>query len=200
MKTAFSLLLILSGFGSAFFAVHAYDDKDKKAERRLQERTDSVAKKLARCQAWNTSDLNRFLNSKASALLERAKTSRADHFMADRLLRAAGELLEASEEVFKVSTKPDDSAPKEKAETARELEKDYFRVQQGDYFAGLSGEADAAAWVKHSRSLYQQARAAYDAGRFRKARRLGHAADAVIDALEYLAQARVRVPEPPRLP
>lgn len=72
--------------------------------------------------------------------------------------------------------------------------------KQAEYFAGLSGESDAGAWVKHARALYQQGRSAYDAQQSRRARKLAEAAALVVSALQLLAQARASSQEPPRLP
>jgi len=179
-------------------AVWAWDEK--KTEKRQDEKLKKLGETLSRRQAvTQPSELIRFLNARAAAILERARQSRSDNYVFERLAGAADDLLEAVEEVLEAASESE-SNPKEKAETARRLERYYFRVQQADYFAARSGEADAAAWVKHARGLYQQARGAYDAGLFKKARRLGGAADSIVDALESLAQASVRVPEPPRLP
>jgi hypothetical protein len=179
-------------------AARAWDEK--KTEKRQEEKLKKLTEELARRQsAAQPSELVRFLNARAAVLLDRARQSRSDNYVFERLVSAADDLLEAVEDVVEAASESE-TIPKEKNETARRLERYYFRVQQGDYFAARSGEADAAVWVKHARSLYQQAREAYDAGQFKRARRLGDAADSIVDALESLAQAKVRVPEPPRLP
>jgi serine/threonine-protein kinase RIO1 len=72
-------------------------------------------------------------------------------------------------------------------------------VQQADYFAAQGKREDGGAFTRHCRALYQQARAAYDQNDYRTARKLAEAAAGIVSALERMAQAEVRVPEPPRL-
>ena len=70
-------------------------------------------------------------------------------------------------------------------------------MQQADYFAGLSGEKDAKQYLTRSRSLYQQARSAYDSRQYDRAQLLGDAASNIVTALENLAHACLRIPDPP---
>jgi hypothetical protein len=137
-----------------------------------------------------------FLNQRASILLERTRQAR-EPYQFDRLRRATDALLEATQRIESEESEDHDEDDQEKA--ARTLQRHYFRVQQAEYFASMSGESDAALYVPRCRSLYQQARSAYDARQFDRARRLGEAASLVVGALENLAQAAVRVPDPPRL-
>jgi hypothetical protein len=114
------------------------------------------------------------------------------------------DLLDASDEL-RGARRPrdnDDSdgdEDKDRERTARELEQTYFRVAQGDYFARQSRDAHGNDYVRTAQRLYQQARAAYDAREYRRARHLADAAQEVIEGLENLAQAAVRIPEPPKL-
>jgi hypothetical protein len=137
-----------------------------------------------------------FLNQRASMLLERARQT-SEPYQFDRLRRAADALLEATQRIESRAGEDNDKDDQEKA--ARTLQRHYFRVQQAEYFAKMSGDPDAALYIPHCRSLYQQARSAYDARKFDRARRLGEAASLVVGALENLAHAAVRVPDPPRL-
>ncbi|MCS7314968.1 MAG: hypothetical protein RMI94_07460 [Bryobacterales bacterium] len=171
--------------------------EDQKRQERIQE----LSRELARCLAWpSPGEEQKFLHARAAALLERLKTAAADSYVFDRLSRAAEDLLEASEEIEEGREPPRPPKEGEREETARELQRYYFRVQQAEYFAGLSGESDAAAYVRHARALYQQGRSAYDAQHYRRARKLAEAAALVVSALERLAQARISSQEPPRIP
>jgi len=168
---------------------------------RQQERIQELRRKLARRAALpSPSEEQKFLHARAAALLERMKPSAEERYRFDRMGRAVEDLLEASEEIEEARQEEKPARPQDRQEASRDLQRYYFRVQQADFFAGLCGEADAAAYVKHSRALYQQGRSAYDAGQYRRARKLGEAASLVVSALERLAQARLSSAEPPRLP
>ncbi len=170
------------------------------AEKR-QERIQELARKLARRTAYGSpGEEQKFLHARAAALLERLKANVADAYVFGRVSRAIDDLLKASEEIQE-SREPERAAkPGEREKTARELQRYYFRVQQAEYFAGLSGEGESAAYVKHARALYQQGRSAFDARQYRRARKLAEAAALLVSALEKLAQARVSGQEPPRFP
>jgi len=181
-------------------AAGARDRRRSEAEKR-QEKIAELSRKLARRAAIaSPSAEQKFLHARAAALLERLMTNVQDGYVFDRLSRAVDDLLEASEEI--AESREPERRPRagDREEAARELQRHYFRVQQAKYFAGLSGESDAAVWVKHSRALYQQGRSAYDAQQYRKARKLAEAAALIVSALERLAQARASGAEPPRLP
>jgi hypothetical protein len=140
-----------------------------------------------------------FLHARASVLLERARQT-GDSYVADRLRRAIDDLLEASQTIFESRQRDRKADRDDQEDSARRLERAYFRVQQGPYFGRLSGEPDAPEYIQHAQRLYQQARTAYDGKRWREAEKLAEASSDIIEALERLAQARVRIPEPPRLP
>jgi hypothetical protein len=156
----------------------------------------------------NLSQENRSLAQKVATLLERSRQAPAGSYLLDRLESAMDDLLDASEDILESRSggggqgnrgrQPDPDEARQS--TARELERSYFRIQQGDYFARQSQESDASEYGILARRLYQLARAAYDASDFPGARDLSDASRKVIDALESLAQAAVPVPEPPRLP
>ena len=173
---------------------------EKKRERKQNEKIDDLAEKLGRRMfAYPNSNKDQiWLHEEAARLLERAKQSRDQDYVFDRLIRATDALLEASERVLE-SREEEDNDEDDREEAARDLQRDYFRVQQSEYFAKQSKRENAQDYVTLSRSLYQQARSAFDAGRFDGAENLSSAASYVVRALENLAQAAVRVPEPPRL-
>ncbi len=167
------------------------------SERDKQERLDRLTKSLA----WwvNSPDPgieNVFLHARATDLLERTKQARGNNFQFDRLSRAVDALLRASERIFgaQKATKIDDN---DKRNAAEFLQRCYFRVQQADYFAGLSGEKDTKKYVTYTRSLYQQARSAYDARQYDRAQMLGDASSLIVAALENIAHASLNIPDPP---
>jgi hypothetical protein len=129
--------------------------------------------------------------------MEGARQAEAGSYLFGRLENAIGNLLDAVEEIAESEGNADDGDTQERA--AKDLERAYFRVRQGDYFARMSTERDAKAYGKTAQVLYQKGRAAYEMKQYRKARRLAEAARDVIDGLEDLAQAAVRIPEPPQL-
>ena len=73
----------------------------------------------------------------------------------------------------------------------------YFRVRQAEFFASMIGEKIFDQYVTWSKSFYQQARGAYDAREYQRARLLADAASFVVFALECVAQATVQMPDTP---
>ena len=180
-------------------------------EQRKTETIRNISQRLARLSARPEllSQENRSLIQKTSSLLERARQAAAGSYLLDRLESAMDDLLDGSEEILESRLDLRNqlgirdrrqSADEVRRETVRELERSYFRIQQGDYFARQSQESDAQEYVLVARRLYQLARAAYDAADYVGARGLSEASKKAIDALESLAQAAVPIPEPPRLP
>ena len=194
--TAVVGLILLGGSVVPEHALRAKSRKDRQLEK-----IEDLSKKLERrLKVRNPSKENVFLHEQAAVLLVRLKQSREDSSRFDRLARAADALLESSERIFDAREKDrDDDDDDDRRKTALDLQRDYFRLQQAQYFARQSGEKDAKTYVKHARSIYQQARRAFDAQTYRKAETLGDAASYIVRALENLAQAAIRVPEPPRL-
>lgn len=167
------------------------------SERDKQERLDRLAKSLAWwASASDPATENIFLHARASDLLERTKQAKANNFQFDRLSRAVDALLRASDRIFgaQKATNIDDN---DKRNAAEFLQRCYFRVQQADYFAGLSGEKDTKKYVTCTRSLYQQARSAYDARQYDRAQMLGDASSLIVAALENIAHASLNIPDPP---
>jgi hypothetical protein len=175
------------------------DSNSEKRDKKQRERIEELSAKLSRRLAMaKPSEEHAFLHQRAEALIERLKQSRRDEYVFDRVARAANSVLEASERIFESGEKvQDEDDTKEKA--ARNLQRYYFRLQQAEYFGNMSGDPDWKTYARDSRMLYQKARSAFDAGNYRKARKLGEASGYLVGALENLAQAAVRIPDPPRL-
>ncbi len=190
------VLAVLTAGACGITAAQQDPKRERKQEEKLEEMSRKLNRRLTRSGAAPEHD---FLHARAAAILERARGARADDYVFDRLLRAADDLLEASEELFESRTPARQPADASQREAALDLQRYYFRVRQAEYFAELSREPDAHLYVQHARSLYQQARRAYDAQQYRRAQKLGEAAGEIVSALEKLAQAAVRIPEPPRL-
>ena len=181
------------------------DRKKRSAEEKKLEELDDLTRRLNR-QAADAGlvDEQRFLHDRIGELLQTAREAPGDSYLFGRLDDAIDDLLDASDEL-RDARRPRDNddddgdEDKDRERTARELEQTYFRVTQGDYFARQSRDAHGNDFVRTAQRLYQQARAAYDAREYRRARHLADAAQEVIEGLENLAQAAVRIPEPPKL-
>jgi hypothetical protein len=178
----------------------AGDDKEKR-DRRQREKIGDLEEKLAeRLRYPEPSPEQIYFHAQAAALLANLKELRGDNYRFDRLARAADALLESSESILEARRQTKGRDEHDRREAAFELQEDYFRVQQADYFARQWGSREAGSYVRYARSLYQQARRAYDGNELDRAESLGGAASFVVRALENLAQAEIRVPEPPSLP
>ena len=198
-------LLVLVLFFSPARELQAHQEgrRSRRDEERKAERLAEASQRLARLSS--RADLNvenRFLHEQVSLLVERSRQSPAGSHLLDRLESAIDDLLDASEDIVDARGDREESdadAAETNRRTARDLERTYFRLMQGDYFARQSQEDNAGEYVLTARRLYQQARVAYDNADYRGARRLAEAAREVISGLESLAQAAVPVPEPPAL-
>ena len=168
--------------------------EDRNSKKKLQELQRKLERRMARA---SPTEVNSFLHQQSGALIERAIKAKGSRYRCDRLARAADDLLEASQRVFESRERDDDD--EDRSDAARRLERTYFRVQQADYFARQSRHKDGDAFIRHARALYQQARTAYDQRDYPKADKLADAAGKIVSALERMAQAEVRVPDPPRL-
>jgi hypothetical protein len=178
-------------------------DRKKTPEERKAEELAELSRRLERYSAARELTMERkFLHARAADLLERVRGAPAGSFPLRRLFEAVDSVLDASEEI-ETSTGNrgcrDDDDCGNRQDTARDLERTYFRVMQGDYYAKQSKETNADEYVRTARRLYQFARQAYDAADYRRAQRLADAAREVTEALENLAQAAVPVPDPPVL-
>lgn len=173
------------------------DDKKRRAEQ-LKE-LNQLSSRLNR-NATNSikTDEREFLHERIAELLNRARKTADDRYLFGRLLAAADDFLDASDQIQDaMEDGPARSDTRERA--ARELEATYFDLIQGEHFARQSGDANAKAYIRAGRRLYQSARAAYEQEEYAKARDLGEAAREVVAGLESLAQAAVRIPTPPKL-
>jgi hypothetical protein len=167
------------------------------SERDKQDRLDRLSKTLSwRISTPEPGPENSFLLARAGELLERTKQARANNFQFDRLARAVDTLLRASDRIFS-ARKASQMDENDKRDAAEFLQRCYFRVQQADYFAGLSGEKESKRYVTTTRSLYQQARSAYDAHLYDRAQMLGDASSLIVAALENIAHASLNIPDPP---
>jgi len=183
----------------------AADRKKRSAEEKKLEELDELTKRLTRLAAdAGLAPEQLFLHDRIGELLQRARETPGDSYLFGRLDEAIDDLLDASGGL-RAARRPrdngddDDDEDKARERTARELEQTYFRVTQGEYFARQSRDSHGGDYVNTAQRLYQQARAAYDAREYRRARHLADAAREIIGGLENLAQAAVRVPEPPKL-
>jgi hypothetical protein len=179
------------------------DRRSRRDEQRKAESIQEISQQLSRLSSRpNLLPENLFLHAQVSALLDRSRQAAAGSYLLDRLESAMDDLLDASEHILESSDERGsrrETTDEENRRTAKDLERTYFRITQGDYFAEQSRESNATEYVLTARRLYQQGRAAYDAADYRRSRRLAEAAQEVISGLESLAQAAVPTPEPPRL-
>lgn len=181
----------------------AYADEDKERERRRDERRlsglEARAKKFA---ASDASELSVFLQQESARVLERCRALLpSSSYRFDRMLEALDDLLDTRDDLQEAAS-PANSRRKEddeRRETAKRLERAYFRVQQADYFAKLSEDKHASEYIGFSRQLYQRARTAYDAQEYHRANHLASASSELVSVLENFAQSAVRKPEPPEL-
>jgi hypothetical protein len=173
------------------------DDKDR---RRSEQRLVKLETRAQRLGA-DASESNSFLVQETRRLAEQCRSLPAGSYKYDRLLEALDDLLDAREDLRAAhrNESAKDGKPVTRDDTAKRLERAYFRLQQGEYFAGLSRENGAPEYISLSRQLYQKARTAYDAKEYLRANRLASASSECVNVLENLAQAAVRKPEPPVL-
>jgi hypothetical protein len=145
---------------------------------------------------------NTFLHEQVALMAERCRRAPPNAFLVERLHLAMLHLIDASERLLEArSGRPaDDRSEDTRHLMARDLERTYFRVQQGDYFVGQFQGSSGPHYVRLARRFYQLARAKYDERDYERVRLLSQASQDVIMALERLAQAEVGVPDPPRLP
>jgi hypothetical protein len=199
----FGIGSILAGILGLMISGGLAADRNKRAEEKKLEELDQLSKRLNRLASDpELSEEQRFLNDRVGELMKRAREAPGDSYLFGRLEEAIDDLLDAGEELRdsrRAGNGDDDDKDRARERTARDLEQTYFRVQQGDYFAKQSGDPRARDYVRTSQRLYQQARAAYDAQEYRRSRHFADAAEEVIAGLENLAQAAVRIPDPPKL-
>ncbi|MGH9628489.1 MAG: hypothetical protein ACRD7E_09150, partial [Bryobacteraceae bacterium] len=128
-----ALMTLLAGTGSVF----AWGEKDgERLERKMNElsgRAERFERRAASEEAFG------FFTAETGALFARARAARPGSHQLDRLLEAIDDFLDAGEALLKASrgrveNDGDHQDEDDKADTARRLERAYFRVQQGEYF------------------------------------------------------------------
>lgn len=162
-----------------------------------------AAERLAQLTARSAgTDETVFLHEQAAYLINRWRRAPSGSFLAGRLELATRDLLDASETILAARGLRTGGAADEDTRRlmARDLERTYFRLQEGAYFAGQAQEQNASQYVAVARRIYQLARAAYDDLDYDRVRLLSQAAREIVSGLERLAQAARGVPDPPRLP
>ena len=177
-------------------ALTVADEDDRK------KRVEELNELSERLNRYSTDEVQtperRFLSERVTELLTRCREEIGNDYRFGRLTAAADDLLDASEQIEDAFAEaPRRSDTRERA--ARELEDTYFDLIRGEHFAQQSGDRYAKDYVKAARRIYQQARASYEQEQYAQARDLGEAAREIVDGLESLAQAAVRVPTPPKL-
>jgi hypothetical protein len=191
-KPLLCLLFLLVATPSAFA------DRKKSPDEKKQEEIRKASRQLS---AIDRNDPDQgFIRDRAQELLVRAEQAPAGSHQLERLFEALDDLFDASEELGKIARRAGENEKQpDAAGTARHLERTYFRVTQADYYARISGDPFGPDYVRTARRLYQAARREYDGRNFQRARRFAGAASEIVDTLENLAQAVVRVPDPPKL-
>ena len=167
-------------------------------DRKWPDWLDEATKRLEKSKSISQSGPEiEFLQASASDLLERAKTSRENFFRFGRFIAAANAMLEASDRM--VWLRKAERTPQEQDfwGAGFMLPGCYFRVRQAEFFASLSGEKNIEQYVTWSKSFYQQARVAFDAHEYQRARLYGDASSFIVFALECIAQATVQMPDAP---
>lgn len=128
------------------------------------------------------------------------KVRAKDYFGAERRIAAADAFRHAAEHPAHAEAGPKGPVPQAR-EIADHLHRVYFHLQQAEYFADSSGDAEAKALPPVARRFYEGARKAFDAGNCFTAEEYAKSADDTVHGLENLAQAAAPEPlPPPRLP
>ena len=188
LASALALAALCAGVAAAD------DDRDRRVKR-----LNELSSRLNRYATDSIKTPEReFLHDRITELLDRARKEVGNGYVFGRLSDAIDDFLDASDEIeeaFEGNPGKDDTQER----VARVLEDTYFDLRQGEYFAKQSGDPYADQYVKNSRRLYQNARAAYERKQYARSRDLADAAREMVAGLEGLAQAAVRIPTPPKL-
>jgi hypothetical protein len=137
-----------------------------------------------------------FIFPKVSKLLEQSKEERENPFRLEQLLFASEALLNAGDFISWSHKKNQTTQDYWKA-IYMSMQGCFYRIQQADFFAPLSGEKNSEEYIKLARSLYQQARSSYDDHDYDKAQNLSKASESILIALESIATAAIPIPKPP---
>ena len=135
------------------------------------------------------------LQSKAADLLKQANQAKNNFMRCGSLATAANSMLDAAYSIF-YARKSDDSSA-DFWGVGRILQGFLFRVQQADVFAQMNTDKNSDQYVTLARSLYQQARSAYDAREYLKAKYLVDASSNIVTALESIVYSQASIPPPP---
>jgi hypothetical protein len=201
------LILALAGFGllpgiQAFAASDSQQPKGPEGwqpgDRKWPDWLEETTKRLEKAKKISQPGPEiEFLNSRASELLERAKQSRDNYFRFDRYISAANALLLAGDKILWARKVERITQEQDYWGIGMILQGCSFRVRQADFFASLIGDENSKQYVVWSKSFYQQARGAYDAREYERARSFGDASSFVVWALECIAQATVQMSDAP---
>ena len=123
-------------------------------------------------------------------------------YVAERLKSASRNLGEAVEHLANARlnlkwddddgrSEPPDREDDSEKDSARELERAYFRTAQLNFFARQKGAAGVSEWATLSRRLYQEGRAVFDRKEYFKARQLAKASAELSSAVEKYLQSQL---------
>ena len=123
-------------------------------------------------------------------------------YVAERLKSASRNLGEAVEHLANARlnlkwddddgrSEPPDREDDSEKDSARELERAYFRTAQLNFFARQKGAAGVSEWATLSRRLYQEGRAVFDRKEYFKARQLAKASAELSAAVEKYLQSQL---------
>jgi len=156
---------------------------------------ESVGRKLT--QVRPTDAVTKRILALAKMYLDRNEAEKnKSAFLANRHLAAADALVHAAEHQQHILEKSGPPPP-DGTEVARHLDRVYFRLQQADYFAKQSGDANAREISSFARQYYQNALHAAQIPDLRMADECAKSAEDLMRALENLAQATVSFPSAP---
>jgi hypothetical protein len=140
----------------------------------------------------------------ATRLQQQARTTlaSAQTYVAERLKSASRNLAEAVEHLANARlnlkwddddnrSEPPDRDDYSEKDSARELERAYFRTAQLNFFARQKGAAGVNEWATLSRRLYQEGRAVFDKKEYFKAQQLAKASAELSSAVEKYLQSQL---------
>ena len=123
-------------------------------------------------------------------------------YVAERLKSASRNLAEAVEHLANARlnlkwddddnrSEPPDRDDHSEKDSAKELERAYFRTAQLNFFARQKGAAGVSEWATLSRRLYQEGRAVFDKKEYFKAQQLAKASAELSSAVEKYLQSQL---------
>ncbi len=129
------------------------------------------------------------LHTRAADLFKRSKQAHENFPRRERLANATHALLDAAYGIY--SSRKADRTPQDFWGVGKSLQGLHYRVQQADFFVSMSGEKNADQYVTLARTIYHQARSAYDAHEYQKAKYLADASWSIVTAVESIAHAAI---------